>query len=422
MLGPVVHCSQALLSLPLLVSASLAAAEQVQVAEILGPLTFRTTDGRTVKYLGLSLPQWLQGPEHTEIRGQLALAHRELLWGRPVQLLSRTDPGEEPLPAKAFVLDGDEVVNVAALRRGLGAVEPRALSRLGAYKEAFLEAQQEAGEGRLGIWAGGGQHWPLVASRRSQKVHQPFCTWTYRISARTRASFPGLADARAAGMRPCMVCLSDQNRPDAPSASGLGRGILWSIALAVLCVLVLLSVLLLSPARSPALRRAIARLRCQHESLEEELFRPASSWRRAPTLKNCDLSAAVTELNKRWSRYLDSRHLVWALAPPPAEATVAVPDAEVKQVLTSVLVYFRNVLPSGSSLSSRLSSSDGAARLTFSVGAPSDELAGSTPSAEMLNAWRSTLSAGSVSVEAEPAPDSGIAQAPVLTVVLPVDS
>lgn len=405
----------------LLVSASLATGEQVQVAEVLGPLTFRTTDGRTVRYLGLFLPAWLEAPEHLEMRALLTRAHRELLPGRPVQLLSRADPGNGPVPVEAFVLDGDTVLNVTALRRGLGAVEPRALGQLGSYEEAFLETQQEAGVGRRGIWAAGSQGWPLVASRRSQKVHRPFCAWAYRISARNRASYPSLADARAAGMRPCLVCLADQDRSAAP-ASGLGRGLSWPIAVAVLCVLALLSILLFGPARPPALLRAIRRLRRRHEEPEEEPLRPAASRRRAPSRKDCDLPAVVMELNRRWSRYLDGRGLTWSLAGDPGEATVAVPDAAVKQVLTSVLVHFRDTLPAGSSFSSRLSSSDGAVTLTFSADTPPDGLARVAPSAAALEAWRAFLPAGPASIEVPPAPESVTSPAPIVTLVLPMDS
>jgi len=412
---------QRLAALLCLAACPAAFGEGVEVEHVLGPASFRATDGRAIHYFGLSLPTTLEDADRQELKSKLSQQHGGLLLGKAVTIVPRNHGNQADKPVQAFVFHGDKLLNIEVLRLGLAVLDASAAGKLGAHEDQFLEAQLEAGKEGRGIWREQQLRGLLVGSRRSQRVHQPFCPWSYRIGAKNRALFQDAEAARSAGMAACGVCFAGQEFPQdrAEPPGGSPTRAPWATLAIVACVLGVLALFLARTVRARLFLKALKRMRDARRTLAESAAQQAVSRRRPPVRPDCDLSALLARCHPRWRRYLAPRSILWHSEAPAAGVVAAVPEADVKRLLAAVLVHLRDRLPADAAVHSRLSTSPQGVVLAFSVSVPRAAFGGVVPPPETVVAWSGLLPKETGSIEVFREPGSDGSPHPLLTVRLP---
>jgi micrococcal nuclease len=128
-----------------------------QVEEVVDGDTIKLSDGQTVRYVGMDTPETVDPRKPVGCFGQEASkANKELVEGKTVRL--EKDVGDKDkygrLLRYVFVKDeqgGETFVNLELVKRGFAMVETVAPNVK--YQDQFLEAQQEARNNNLGLWA-----------------------------------------------------------------------------------------------------------------------------------------------------------------------------------------------------------------------------------------------------------------------------
>jgi hypothetical protein len=177
--------------------------------------------------------------------------------------------------------------------------------------------------------------------------------------------------------------------------------------------------LLARTARAKLFLRALKRMRDNHQALLDAAAPPPASTHRPPARRACDLLGLLARYHLRWKRYLAGRSILWYSESPPDGAIAVIPEADIKRLLTSVLVHLRDRLPKEAAIHSRLSTSPDTVVLAFSVSVPSGTFGEVVPPEAAIRAWSATLPKEPASIEvfAEPGKDGH--PHPLLAIVLP---
>jgi len=148
-----------------------ASAQQVTVKKIYDGNTVKLSNGKRVRYIGVSVPDKETKPFFKLCRD----ANRALVEGREVIVLSDVRTKDDDGKLLGYVYHGDLFVNAELIRLGFGLAA--ALPPNDRYGKLFLTMQDEARANRRGLWAyeDASNEAYYVGSKAEKIFHRPDC-------------------------------------------------------------------------------------------------------------------------------------------------------------------------------------------------------------------------------------------------------
>lgn len=146
-------------------------AQQVTVKKIYNGNTVRLSDGKKVRYTGVSIPDKETKPFFTLCRD----ANRALVEGQEVIVLTDVLKKDDDGKMLGYVYHGDLFVNAELIRLGFGLAYT--LPPNDRYGKLFQSMQQEARSSRRGLWAyeDASNEAYYVGSKSAKMFHRPDC-------------------------------------------------------------------------------------------------------------------------------------------------------------------------------------------------------------------------------------------------------
>lgn len=196
--------------------------ETVRVRSVVDGDTIVLENGLHLRYSGINAPEsgrFIKSP--APLATEATARNRELVEGRDV----RIELGRDPLDihgraiGRVFVKAADGTSEIEAgeqlVREGLAKAMNLGLD--GATWERLQTAQEAAKKAGAGIWnpataKSGESAGEYISSTTGSVYHAVSCAQAQRIKAENRRFHASVADAAAAGLRPCELCQKNTNQ------------------------------------------------------------------------------------------------------------------------------------------------------------------------------------------------------------------
>jgi micrococcal nuclease len=184
------------------------AAEWYRVVQVFDGDTIRLENNVTIRYLGVNTPEVRHKDRPEEPYGNEAREeNRALVGGKKIRLEFDEERKDQYGRSLAYVyLEDGRMVNRILIERGLAWVLfQRPNIR---HERAFLEDQNRAISGELGIWQiWKGQAGLFIGNEKSKRFHLKKCAYARNIAKKNRAIFNTSLDAFKKGYSPCKHCI-----------------------------------------------------------------------------------------------------------------------------------------------------------------------------------------------------------------------